>query len=121
MFINDILNSMNKKKEYKRRLNNLMSLGYTREEAEENIKRSQKEPENIFGSLLETVKPVENNNRSRIILGTDRRWANKNPILLKGEVGVEVSDNGKQFKIGDGIRPWNELPTYRDNTLKPKW
>lgn len=39
--------------------------------------------------------------------GTASNWKTKNPILLKGEMGVEI-DTGK-FKFGDGISGWNDL------------
>ena len=34
-------------------------------------------------------------------------WASKSPIMLKGEMGVEI-DTGK-FKFGDGTTEWNNL------------
>ena len=40
---------------------------------------------------------------------TATRWSQYNPILLEGEVGY-VTDNPNQYKIGDGIHSWNELP-----------
>lgn len=40
---------------------------------------------------------------------TAERWANFNPILLEGEIGY-VLDNPNQYKIGDGIHAWNDLP-----------
>ena len=40
---------------------------------------------------------------------TAARWAQYNPILLEGEVGY-VTDNPNQYKIGDGVHTWNELP-----------
>lgn len=46
---------------------------------------------------------------SRIIIRNDPKdtWSTVNPILLKGEMGVEI-DTGK-FKFGDGIKHWNDL------------
>lgn len=38
---------------------------------------------------------------------TAKNWKDKNPILLKGEIGFE-SDT-KNYKIGDGIRTWTQL------------
>lgn len=35
------------------------------------------------------------------------KWESSNPILLKGEIGLENDTN--QFKFGDGVTPWNEL------------
>lgn len=40
---------------------------------------------------------------------TAARWAQYNPILLEGEVGY-VTDDPNQYKIGDGVHTWNELP-----------
>lgn len=40
---------------------------------------------------------------------TAARWAEMNPILLEGEIGL-VTDNANQYKIGDGIHAWNDLP-----------
>lgn len=40
---------------------------------------------------------------------TAARWSQFNPILLEGEVGY-VTDDPNQYKIGDGVHTWNELP-----------
>ena len=40
---------------------------------------------------------------------TAARWAQYNPVLLEGEVGY-VTDDPNQYKIGDGVRSWNDLP-----------
>lgn len=40
---------------------------------------------------------------------TAARWASVNPILLEGEVGY-VTDNPNQYKIGNGVSRWNDLP-----------
>lgn len=40
---------------------------------------------------------------------TAARWAQFNPVLLEGETGY-VTDNPNQYKIGDGVHTWNELP-----------
>lgn len=47
--------------------------------------------------------------KTRIQLRNDEAatWIEKNPVLLKGEMGIEV-DTGK-IKIGDGVKAWNEL------------
>lgn len=39
---------------------------------------------------------------------TRERWASSNPVLMNGEFGIVQGTN--QFKIGDGVRTWNELP-----------
>lgn len=41
---------------------------------------------------------------------TKARWEQFNPILLEGEEGFELDTD--QYKIGDGIHNWNDLP-YR--------
>lgn len=40
---------------------------------------------------------------------TSARWTQYNPILLEGEVGY-VLDDPNQYKIGDGVHAWNDLP-----------
>lgn len=40
---------------------------------------------------------------------TAARWAEYNPILLEGEIGY-LTDNPNQYKIGDGVNAWNDLP-----------
>ena len=40
---------------------------------------------------------------------TAARWAEYNPVLLEGEIG-NVTDNPNQYKIGDGVNTWNDLP-----------
>lgn len=40
---------------------------------------------------------------------TAARWAQYNPVLLEGETGY-VLDNPNQYKIGDGVHAWNDLP-----------
>ena len=46
---------------------------------------------------------------TKIILRNDTRanWKSANPVLTKGEMGVEI-DTGK-IKIGDGVKAWGEL------------
>ena len=46
---------------------------------------------------------------TKIILRNDTKanWASANPVLTKGEMGIEV-DTGK-IKIGDGVKTWTEL------------
>ena len=41
---------------------------------------------------------------------TAANWTAYNPILLEGEPGIEL--NTDQWKMGDGIHNWNDLP-YR--------
>lgn len=39
---------------------------------------------------------------------TKENWTSKNPVLAKGEMGVEIDTN--KFKFGDGIKTWSDLP-----------
>ena len=49
--------------------------------------------------------------------GTAAQWASVNPLLTEGESGWET-DTGK-FKVGDGIRAWNNLP-YASGAVGPQ-
>ena len=40
---------------------------------------------------------------------TAERWAMVNPVLKEGEMGI-VTDNYNQYKVGNGIDAWNDLP-----------
>ena len=43
--------------------------------------------------------------------GTTTQWEAANPILLEGEIGLELTtDNLYVMKVGDGIRNWENLP-----------
>lgn len=42
--------------------------------------------------------------------GTAAKWAEVNPILAEGEIGLEL-DTGKE-KVGDGVTRWNDLPYH---------
>ncbi len=44
--------------------------------------------------------------------GTESQWTTANPILAAGEIGFE-SDTG-QFKIGDGINHWDDIPYFKN-------
>ena len=46
-------------------------------------------------------------NRLQLRRGGAQEWANSNPILAQGELGIEL-DTGR-FKIGDGVTAWNTL------------
>ena len=43
-----------------------------------------------------------------VCAGTTEEWNKSNPILEKGEIGVNLTTNN--LKIGDGIRRWSDLP-----------
>ena len=47
--------------------------------------------------------------KTRIILRNDTaaNWTERNPILSKGEMGIETDTN--MFKFGDGTTAWNDL------------
>lgn len=47
--------------------------------------------------------------KTRILLRNDTaaRFAEVNPVLGKGEIGIENDTN--KFKFGDGVKTWNEL------------
>lgn len=47
--------------------------------------------------------------------GSASQWSTQNPKLAEGELAVELDTS--KFKIGDGIRNWNQLP-YVDNQNK---
>lgn len=40
---------------------------------------------------------------------TAANWQSANPILMEGELGI-VTDDPKQYKVGDGVTAWNSLP-----------
>ena len=46
-------------------------------------------------------------NRIQLRRGGAQEWANANPTLAQGELGVEL-DTGR-IKIGDGVTAWNSL------------
>lgn len=55
---------------------------------------------------------------TRIVLKNDSKtnWTTNDPVLLKGEFGIEFDPNATannykvNFKIGDGVHNWSELP-----------
>lgn len=55
--------------------------------------------------------------KARLLLKTQTaaEWAEQNPVLLKGEAGIE-SDT-RHWKTGDGTTAWNDLP-YRSEGLE---
>ena len=50
-------------------------------------------------------------NRIQLRRGGAQEWANSNPTLAQGELGIEL-DTGR-FKIGDGVSAWNSLQYSR--------
>lgn len=61
---------------------------------------------------------------TRLVLRNDiyTAWESTNPILLKGEIGVEYNpsapteqgnlDYSVKIKVGDGVNAWNDLPYF---------
>lgn len=68
------------------------------------------------------------NVKTRILLRSDiaANWSSVNPVLLKGEVGVcydpsvEAESRKIKFKIGDGVKHWNDLEFIADYDGKIK-
>lgn len=46
-------------------------------------------------------------NRVQYRRDTKARWAEVNPVLMEGEVGLETDT--KNIKMGDGVHAWNDL------------
>lgn len=46
-------------------------------------------------------------NRVQYRRDTKARWVEVNPVLMEGEVGLEIDT--KNIKMGDGVHAWNEL------------
>ncbi len=61
--------------------------------------------------------------QTKILLRNDtaENWETKNPVLFQGELGVvlSTSEEGRRFKIGDGVTAWKELQ-YSDEPLLTK-
>lgn len=57
--------------------------------------------------------------------GTASEWSSVNPVLVEGEIGIEVPDSGVgtgtvKIKFGDGVNAWNDLPYGVTNGLGPE-
>lgn len=50
-------------------------------------------------------------------IDTSENWANANPVLYKGERGID-STAGKE-KVGDGVTEWNDLPWFGSGGSAP--
>lgn len=46
--------------------------------------------------------------------GSPEQWSAANPILSIGEIGIEISTSSSRYKIGDGVKHWNDdtLPFF---------
>ena len=53
--------------------------------------------------------------KTRILLRNDvaTAWSTANPVLMKGEIGIETDTN--KFKIGDGKSEYKDLPYISDS------
>lgn len=48
--------------------------------------------------------------RIQLLIDTTANWQAANPILLNGEIGLEIKSNNEiAFKAGDGVTAWNLL------------
>ncbi len=59
--------------------------------------------------------------RIQLRRGTSVQWANINPILAIGEVGIEIDTN--RLKIGNGAAQWNDLPYFiggEESVVRPE-
>lgn len=45
---------------------------------------------------------------------TAASWASENPVLLEGEIGLELDSTRNRMKIGNGTDAWNDLPYFLD-------
>ena len=55
---------------------------------------------------------ADNQKITRIVLrhDTSENWASVNPVLLKGELAFELTEDGSvKMKVGNGYTPWNGL------------
>lgn len=50
---------------------------------------------------------------------TTANWTAQNPVLLKGEIGIEFQTNATAWKVGDGTTRWASLP-YVTGSTGPK-
>ena len=60
------------------------------------------------GTVEWTVKRFADYDTPKNRVDTSSSWQNKNPILEKGELGIESDTN--YIKVGDGKTTWNSLP-----------
>jgi len=52
-----------------------------------------------------------NNLRFTYLASTTAFWDLENPVLLSGEIGIELDTN--RIKVGDSLRSWSNLPYLR--------
>ena len=46
---------------------------------------------------------------------TAANWSSVNPVLLKGEIGIEIDT--RKMKVGDGTTEWNSLKYLKDDIV----
>ena len=52
--------------------------------------------------------------RIQLRRGTASEWSTENPVLLEGEIGIQLDSARNRIKIGDGSTAWNDLPYFLD-------
>jgi hypothetical protein len=55
---------------------------------------------------------ADNQKITRIVLrhDTSENWVNLNPVLLRGELAIELTEDGSvKMKVGNGSSKWNDL------------
>lgn len=56
------------------------------------------------------------NSRLQLRNDTAANWTTNNPIMLKGEAGIEIDSSPVKLKIGDGVKTWTELSYFNMST-----
>lgn len=74
----------------------------------------EEKPMTRFGSIQ---GPSRRYRRLRHPTFPASEWADKNPLLQRGEIGYEVDTH--HVKVGDGITYWNDLPYIFDDAGQP--
>lgn len=75
--------------------------------------------ESFFDGTVEwTIKQFTNTDTLKIKVNTSSEWQNSNPILKKGELGLESDTN--YIKVGDGNSTWNSLIYITNPDIKNK-
>ena len=64
--------------------------------------------------------PKTANARIKHAVANDTVWAAANPVLLKGEIGIEAAVSASKFyaKVGDGERGFSSLPYLTNPVLE---
>ena len=64
---------------------------------------------------METENQVILDSQIQLRNDTAAAWKAANPVLLKGEIGIEIDT--RKIKIGDGISNWNALRYISDDVV----